>query len=355
MSYFNVDHAKKIEISLDSATGFFWRYVDCFNTRQGTFLGYQDFIKESRWLHFYNLTTKAYNKFKLEQTGPDGVGYITGFYLQNLDTVILIAPYQYEIVQVNGQGKILKKIKTISSTEKGTSLMYPRAFNKIFMEGDELIIPSLPDFNLTMARYSDIEGFATVVNIKNNRVRHIIGFSPVYKDGEFWASQHILATITFNQKTKRLIVNYPIDSRIYEYSLDGKRVKYHDIPSSIVDKVILPSKTPVISTEDDIKKGHSTDIYLSVAYDPYRNMYYRFVKKGYTPEEIENLLKQKQAKPGKRSIMVIDSNFTLIKEFILEENKIIPDEFFITQEGLYVQVKSNNDDKKTFILFNPGF
>lgn len=85
--------------------------------------------------------------------------------------------------------------------------------------------------------------------------------------------------------------------------------------------------------------------YAGIFYDKYQEVYYRLVVRPTFDYDIND--ERTHNKP--LCIIILDKNFNKVGEFNLEKDAYRYRNIFISEEGLHINVASNNDDYLRFI------
>tara|TARA_R110002020_G_scaffold253804_1_gene467432 strand:- start:929 stop:1360 length:432 start_codon:yes stop_codon:yes gene_type:complete len=102
------------------------------------------------------------------------------------------------------------------------------------------------------------------------------------------------------------------------------------------------------------KYSYYSPHYESLEYDPYRNVFIRFVFHAF--ESDDNVpVSDWRNHSGPFSIQIFDKNLNLTSETAFEANYYHPFDYFITEEGLYLSINhplnpENTEDQMTFEL-----
>jgi len=100
----------------------------------------------------------------------------------------------------------------------------------------------------------------------------------------------------------------------------------------------------------------TTSHYESIIYDHYRNIYYRFAYPTLNVNS-EQKLSDLRFASNEFVIMVLDENLNIITERYFEGGTYLPNNIFITEEGLYISInhprsKWNEENKMSFELLS---
>lgn len=110
----------------------------------------------------------------------------------------------------------------------------------------------------------------------------------------------------------------------------------------IEENIAEPYKGDFYDREATRRHGWSHSRYLWIAYDEFREVFYRMVLHRVNPESLISL-KANQYYERPSSIMVFDKNLKLKKEIKLPLKTFNPLEYFITEEGLFLAIHHFNN------------
>lgn len=142
----------------------------------------------------------------------------------------------------------------------------------------------------------------------------------------------------------KLVLSFGASESLVVMDLNTKQTREFSAKSRLIDKIRPYKKKSEItpSSPKEIAWYMSNPSYEEVIYNPYTNQYYRI----YTLPA-----KDKSFKPV--GIITLDGNMNVISEHTLHfAAKPSCPNFFVTREGLYIQVDSGSEDKMSFALFD---
>ncbi len=277
---------------------------------------------------------------------PDVEGILDGKYLFTSDN-------QGRIKFFDLEGRFIKMLRLNYMPMQIVPLKNQKIAAVGFTDGKTLV--TIKDFNtgkesILMSKKDDTQKGQIQIKLPDG---YIMGFSMPYSHSSNWRYQ--IAT----SKSGNLIIGYPEDGKIAEYSTDGKKL----------GEFIL-NITPLKITEDDINKFYESAKKQTSALET------QFRKnKNYSNEDIDNIMdqyksvlekfKNKEEYPSHLpyfSKILVDSDGNVILfEFTKEENTNSFKAYAYDNKGVYISSSSFNSAQfelnftpKTFTI-NNGF
>jgi hypothetical protein len=142
-----------------------------------------------------------------------------------------------------------------------------------------------------------------------------------------------------------MVLSYPADDRVAVYDIVTGTTQHYFAGYSKKDVIHQMNGSRV----DDALQYLENTQYANIHFDPYRNLYYRFVRQplfDYNINDRETHLKN-------RSIIILDSGFNKVGEYDLTEKTNLSRGAFVSEEGLHIQTLSEDDDFMKFITLKP--
>ncbi|MEP0710750.1 MAG: DUF4221 family protein, partial [Algoriphagus sp.] len=143
------------------------------------------------------------------------------------------------------------------------------------------------------------------------------------------------------------------DHRLFYVSEFGDSLKWKDGKSNFV-----PQTLPLFPLQGDgldfRKYSYYSPHYESLVYDPYREVFIRFVFHSFEQDESVPVSDMRNHS-GPFSIQIFDIELNLKSETAFEANHYHPFDYFITKEGIYLSINhplnpQNKEDQMTFEL-----
>ena len=348
---------------LDSTTAphpyYMQMFLDSSGVRQFTFLNhYRNSIL------FYNYDNLSFIKeIQFIQEGSEAVERPRGYYIKSIDSIYIFSGMMH-IMLVNSKGKVLNKVSLIGEYDMSTSPRqwaykfpyYLMQTSKPFMQTKtELILSgsftgSIPDslvnkfkftahidFNMDSVYFSHTYPSAVFGN--NNNWGGSIPmevFPLLHPDGRriiysFVPSHHLyISDLQGTQEYKITYAGSNFAGTISSYKKDAKRMKDQTVVSKFVRE----------------------DRYCAIHYDPFRKVYYRFIREAMTDAPIGTHWNEKNI-----SVIILDEDMRYLGETTLGPcNVWYWQNSFVSEEGLNIEYIDKNDEREDYLnlgLFVP--
>lgn len=282
-------------------------------------------------------------KIVLKQNGPNGVGDIRSFNIQD-NFVYVLNTQTYKFYQLDTAGNVLEKYdlsKDGGSKAKGSTRQ------PIIIDWPLAIMCSTPYKSLSSTDLYESEDLLTLLNLETKEINYFLSYPKEVK-GHLWGPNLSDKFYTYNAETKKLVVSWPPTSVLSETDL--KTIKNYDAPSITNIKV-----NPVKVMPTGYKETHAIYIenpqYSYIFYDQFKKCYYRMVAQE-VPERFrnDNDFDKSNLKPF--SIMVLDLSFQTVKEIEFPHLTYYNYMTFVTEEGLWMARIPENEDELVFDCFS---
>lgn len=148
------------------------------------------------------------------------------------------------------------------------------------------------------------------------------------------------------------VYSWEKDHALYIMHKDSLRIhQTKNAPKSqfVEENIAEPYKGNFYDRESAIRHGWSHSRYLWIAYDEFKEIFYRMVLHRVNPDSLHSL-KANQYYERPSSIMIFDKNLKLVKEVKLPPRTFNPLEYFITEEGLFLSIHHLNNYRQNKTL-----
>lgn len=307
--------------------------------------------RNSNDILFYDINSKKL-EFKItpKVEGNNGIGFISGYYIHNMDSIYLTNLDTKEISLINKDCNIINK--------------YAYDYD---CDNNELSLFSLSGFNYKPAqeinrtlylysgpnRYIDKDPVSIAFNMDTHNINSLNFYYPEYPGSDIKLKKYGLED-TFSRcyDGVNFIYSFYYDENIYVTTPSHKTINKVQIKSKYIDKVQLPNELKA-SPEDFCLNAW----YGNLLYDQYRKVYYRIaypesdnMDKGVNPIELFDY--------GRKnfSIIILDKELNIIGETLFPDYTYNSGVLFINKEGLYISSSHSmnptfNDDILSFHKF----
>ena len=303
---------------------------------------------------FYDYKTRKYiDRIKYHKEGSNGIGSVFAFYYKSNDSIYHYHYNSQYLYRTNKKGEVLEKEQlTVPFNLSPDSLffapiLFPRTNSPLQIVGDEMLIAG---FMMT-----EIEGenennrpVMSYYNLKTHKLRHSDSYPAIYHKGN-WGGDFTFRNPCYTlSKDKEIVLSFSADHHLRVHPLNN--TDYEEYYAGVGGKhSITPFNSSAsdnnISRERLIKHYAETLSYGPVLYDKYRHVYYRVAHLPKKDTEVQAPVR----KPIE--IIVLDEAFNIIGKSPIKEDRYWINQCFVGEEGLHIQVQSEDEDKLIFKTF----
>lgn len=205
-----------------------------------------------------------------------------------------------------------------------------------FRPGESQRSPDIPDMVLCL------------LDLKSGRVVNVVEMPEIY--GKYnWGGGFGYRMPYFDLNDEgEVICCFAASEMMTVYSLKTGRQRQVNAPSKYFGQIEPYSRTNKKAPANDIQWYRNNPSYDGILYDPWRGVYYRLALLPERPDRrgTEDFLR----KPV--SIIVLDKDLRPIEETLLDESVWFrPYCSFVSPEGLFIQVRTGDEDNMTFYQY----
>ena len=189
------------------------------------------------------------------------------------------------------------------------------------------------------------------VDMANKEYKFVGAYPEIYAHNNMGTLNYWVPTLCRGKNGGEVLVGFPASPEILRYSPDTGESLFVSVKSEYADTIPLPL------TEKGRNYFNESDSYYyfaqythygPISYDPWRDVYYRFVGIGLNDWSLDpSPLLQNQKS---WSVMVFDSSFKKLGEQFMGKEYDI-NFHFVSPDGLFVLNKDDNEDVATYTLF----
>ena len=293
------------------------------------------FLGRENKLLIYNISNEELsNSIVLQERGPNGVGKANGFFVLSPDSILVTSKYVQKFNFVDGAGQ-----KVFSYNYRDDELVTSSTISNyltpfFFDASSNIYMPQCIEGNWTQLPLSAFQQYRTTlsVNVKTN-IKNKVGLAIPYNKSE-------LKKKSFNYSATQA-------GKLFIFSFDGSDSIY--VTKDFLNYQGLLCKSTHVFGDlacylgtDDVQKLMKSKIescyYTSVAWDPYREVIYRFYKLGETDLKESDDLFSLNHYPAKFGIMAINKNMEIVADQVFESNKYFFGNYYISKEGLFLSI-----------------
>lgn len=356
-----------VEIPLDDQTSHAWWTLQYLDLGENEYLIFHDQIKsKQKKIHFAHIHDQEKSfQVNVSIDGPNGVGHLDSFLVKNMDSIFVLNQYAYRLYLIDSSGTVKDRYKLIGDTDQeGSGMTYlplPLPYSPIVDLGDKLVFPARADIN-TLEKYNP-ESYKTGISLDLNtkKFEYQFDYPDSYVNSGFWGMNLEQASLAVNFKDSLLVQSFPIEERVMVYDFDLNLVRSPSLFREYYEGQFHSLPEATLEPEVFYPHIYSNPTNKAILFDPYRDVYYRVYSGPYSEESIELMRKVKSGQPVKdpdspdRRIMVFDRQFNELGVIEVDKEKYWVDFVQVVREGILLTVKSDDEDKKIFEIFEVKF
>lgn len=333
---------------LDSITAAKPKYMslvfnDSTKKRELTFIN--DFAHSIQFYDYENLS--FIKKIKIEKSGNNGITKPSGYYIKNKDSIYVYNMNRLELFLINSKGKILNKKSLIGTMDIKKSPWFekypqymPTTVTPLLGIDKGLLIMGqfmgdVPEKIINTFKYT------TFIDDKLKQTKLMFKYpKELYGSNYFWGdpvfSQVFYDVVPTAQGKSKIVFSFPVSHDIY---------LSEDINSQNLIKKYAGSNYAKTISSLNVKNNKKikplelrtnymkNDLYGAILYDKYRNVYYRFIRRG-----VKESLNKFESKDKPIAVIIYDNQFNYLGETDLGLAKEYHwENSFVSKEGLNIE------------------
>lgn len=221
----------------------------------------------------------------LKKDGADGIKAPLGYFIKNYDSVYVYNKINSELVLINDAGKVLSRISLINNQsfrDLTWTYHYPQYFpttsapmvsngRQIIFSGQYML--SLPD---SVAKSFKLEAH---INFDNNKVDFWRKYpDSLYGHNYFWENEGTFTFVYYDLiPDNKVVYSFPVSHDIYLAGIESDSYSTRYAGSN--EAAVISSFEKSMPYKELLLKMCKMDLYAAIKYDPYRKVYYRFLRK----------------------------------------------------------------------------
>lgn len=307
------------------------RNIRYFSNKGREYLAVQNAYKG---LSIYGLDNGSLIKDIFPQIeGPDGIDSpMAGFDIVNFDTIFLLTDgIRDRMVIIDSGAHIIKKIKFDISYQPYFPLtnLWSSYGQTVNCDGKKMIIGSV---------CMDTEDSFTDNHKQNIAYCYDTDADSVYSYPlKFPDLMKQKMPIVYSEANvlihnNKVVLSYSLGHQVFASTNDGVWTTYV-LKSKYVNKSFDSGFGNDVL--ESMRNFVESPYYLSLVYDKYRNVYYRFVYPGIDVTRQDDVMKLGEFRRV-FSVMIIDEDFNVLGETLMPENTYNSNMFFINEAGLWI-------------------
>ncbi len=269
-------HVKIDTCSIDLDITYLFNYKK-FSTNGILYAGYNNQIHS---IDLFDLEKQLpIQQLRLFKEGPESVQRVEGIYFHNLDSIFVLSDNY--LMLFNSEGKLSNRISIngaspnelfqsyyFTAGNERNNIFFDRNTNCMYLQANDVKISQCSK-----------EHFSTnlVGKIYLNKVEFgllPISFSSLYNENYYGFNDQPEFSLVAGGK---IVYNFPIESSVYFYDLNGDSVLSYGGESSFSPSMASPlSWSSCRDTDEKMRHFIENVKYCRIIYDSYNNLYYRF-------------------------------------------------------------------------------
>jgi hypothetical protein len=344
---------KPLEITIGSETKNFVYYSQFVRIGKENYLGILNF--ERNRIEIYDLgSRKLFKELQFYSDGPETFGEVSGFFIENIDSLVVDCFYQRVVGISDGNGKVVKKISYDRDVNgRPFKLTPPWIGLRPYKVGNVINFLQVYQAEESYGILTEEKRKETFLNVTLNTTTGISTTLPLTYPEEMIGhditqATNVMRTVGFHEcfiyhfwnldnlfvtSDHKTFNKYPIESN-YKFKLNTECFKYiYDIRAGLINSL-------------------SHDMVRDMLYDEYRNCYYIFIMKRNENPDAGSDIFLKMKFPD-CFILILDKDLKHMGEVFLPDNTYSFQFSFITPEGLYISEDhpNNPDFDEDFMRF----
>lgn len=358
-SPYELKEIDQIKFPLDSISAPKVEYIQLVREKSGQEI-LSFFNKNNKSIYFYDYKTQW--PLKTIKIGSDSSsqGKIdpAGFYVESYDTIYIYNRRNIELLCINSYGNILHKISLIANSNiRGSKWFlkypqyHPQGSNPIMEINGQLLFPGQLFESLQDSLIQQFH-FVSYIDEKSNEVQFYHQYiDSLYGHNYNWSGEKFTEVyLDWNPEKQKLIFSFPISHNLYVARLkDNSYATVNGASTQSLSISSIPVKTKKMKIKELVRHVLESDEYGPVRYDPYRKVYYRFLRQG-----IKNYTLSSQWGDKEISIILLDEDFKYLGETNIGKMKNwYIQNAFVNEKGLHIEYIPNvlNEDFLTYKIF----
>ncbi|MBX2961073.1 MAG: DUF4221 family protein [Cyclobacteriaceae bacterium] len=311
-------------------------------------------------IRFFNIKTKYEERsITLDLDGPKTIPELQGLLVHNLDSIFLFSLITNDIFLINKNGSIHDSFvvnEKIIDGPNGYEIQVGDFFNPSF-DYPLLTFWIAPLIERTQPEYYKYQ-IAVDFDVNERKIARNYGNYPkAYSEG----FTYFLLEDAGRLQSVDYDIHYFLGShKLFLHNKQDKSLAKEVFAKSIYlpEKISASMKKRGVEPERQQQANYyiQTGRYSVIRYDSHNGLYYRFVRHPQELKEPSGLLNGKI--DSKYSIMILDSTFAVVGEYVLSAKQFLEITSFVSQGLLWISANHpknsiNHEDHLVFIRFKP--
>jgi len=298
-------------------------------------------------VELFNLNTRTLDKRAM----LDLQNYFQAFLVKSMDSIFAIEHNKHILSMFNESGELLnqydftqllneKDVEYVIYANNNTPLIHVN--NKFIFN----IVANIPTPHFY--EYPTIGIF----DIEKGTLTKIANFPDFVQQGRIWMNFNPFYCLN---NRNELVYSFAMSDSIYIYNLDNSVSNSVSVKSKYIDSIPPMTQGMEHNRKYNSEYQITQNFYRTLLYDKYKNLYYRVAVHYQDLVNEDGSINQYGSNPW--SIIIMDSDFNIIDEVMMEPNKYRLDSLMVSKEGLLIQIQDElieSGNQLVFELFDLG-
>ena len=339
---------------LDDSTVENMEHLQFFQRNDSNILAFTNEYDNS--IVFYDYDSREYlNRISYDKEGANGIGHVFAFFYVNEDSIYHFHYNLSTLFRTNTDGEVLEKhLIQVFPNPSPDSLflaptLFPRPQSPMRIIGNEMLIPGF--------LIAEVEGendknrpVMTFFNLNSHEIRHTDCYPSMYHNSN-WGGDMTWRSVKYTMSPNdELVLSFSADHNVRVRKVGEEN--YNEYYAGIGDGYdIKPIENKVVNFKaippEVIRSHYIRNLtYDGIYYDKYREVYYRIAK---LPDSNIDIHKRPIRKPIE--VVVLNKDFEMLGKASLPYYKYWIIHVFVGENGLHIQIQSDNEDELVFTTF----
>ncbi|MGW8123665.1 DUF4221 family protein [Roseivirga echinicomitans] len=209
------------KIVLDNETGFSHYSMQIDSTIDGEFFSFINEKNNSVYIYNHE-NSNLVKKVKIDSQGPNGMGnlQLSSHKIISLDSILIYNLYTRILYLTNSESEVYWKENLADHNVNASDPnLEPSLSSPIIKVGDNVFFAcSIDSYSTDYSSSYSVMRF----NLKTGERKYLYALPEVYNSGYWGAVFKYIPSLDFNKTNGQMVLNYPIDPRLYVVSIDGE-------------------------------------------------------------------------------------------------------------------------------------
>jgi len=287
-----------------------------------------------------------------DKQGPNGIPHIGGYYIKNMDSTYLFNR-PIEIALSDGAGLVKQRISLNDNRKDNEWAYYYPGYdlstvNPIAEAQGKLIMTGMKGFSITDSLIDKFR-FTACIDMKSEDIEFIHTYpKELYGSNVNWQDPCYMQGYRAFSPSGEWLYSFPVSHDVYIAQADAKGYKTQYAGSNYA-KTIRSIDDDRDRTPDELILINflEQDLYTALLYDPYRNVYYRFMLQGIPNATVKTPVKEKRI-----VVIIMDEKMNYMGETVIGSGEEWNwKNSFVTSEGLVIEyIDTAVDSEEEYLI-----